>query len=339
MARGFPAMVARNGVPVRTPKSTGANAWFIRARLRTRHLLLLTAIGEEGNIYRAAELLDMSQPAASRLLRDLEEIIGTELFERLPRGVRANDYGKAVIRYSRLALDCLSEAAAEVDRLKAGHSGQVIIGTIPGPAIGFLPELIASVVKQNPRIQVSLHVDSSSRLLAELQEGRIDLMIGRLLDRASNSELSYERLAREPVCLAVRRAHRLIGQPGLALADLLQQPWILPPADCLLRQRFELLCRDSGLTPPSSIIEAASPPLVVRLLEETDHVSVLTRSVAAHYADCGRITILPVPIHCGLDPFGIILRKGALPSPAARLILDSLRSHAAEWRTPDECVA
>src|SRR5690606_22187725 len=94
--RGQGATNAQDGIP--------ATPWFIRARLRTRHLLLLTAIGEEGNIHKAAEMLNMSQSAASRLLSDLEEMIGWQLFDRLPRGVRANWYGKAVIRHARIAL-------------------------------------------------------------------------------------------------------------------------------------------------------------------------------------------------------------------------------------------
>ena len=107
--------------------------WFLRARLKTRHLMLLSAIGEEGNICRAAEMLSMSQPAASRLLRDLEEIIGADLFERQARGVKANWYGEALIRHSRNALSSLTEAATEIEALKAGRTGQVNIGSIAGP--------------------------------------------------------------------------------------------------------------------------------------------------------------------------------------------------------------
>jgi len=80
--------------------------WFIRARLKTRQLMLLTAICDEGNIHRAAEVLNMSQPAASKLLKDLEDMLGVSLFERQPRGMRPNWYGETMIRHAcRLGLE------------------------------------------------------------------------------------------------------------------------------------------------------------------------------------------------------------------------------------------
>src|SRR3954463_2950876 len=77
---------------------TTNSPWFIRARLKTRQLMLLTAICDEGNIHRAAEVLNMSQPAASKLLKDLEDMLGVSLFERQPRGMRPNWYGETMIR-------------------------------------------------------------------------------------------------------------------------------------------------------------------------------------------------------------------------------------------------
>src|SRR5687767_9923253 len=153
-----------------------ATPWFIRARLRTRHLRLLTAIGEEGNIQKAAELLNMSQSAASRQLSDLEDIIGCQLFDRLPRGVRANWFGMTVIRHARNALSSLNEAASEIELLKAGHSGQVTLGAISGPASSFIPRAVAQLAREHPRIRLRLQIDSSENLLKSLLAGEIDVM-------------------------------------------------------------------------------------------------------------------------------------------------------------------
>src|SRR5688572_12125827 len=109
--------------------------WFIRARLKTRQLLLLVALDEEGNIHRAAEVLNMTQPGASKLLKDLEDVLGVPLFERLPRGMRPTAYGEAMIRHSRTALASLNQAHDEVQELKAGRFGQVTVGAITTPGI------------------------------------------------------------------------------------------------------------------------------------------------------------------------------------------------------------
>src|SRR5688572_33511281 len=121
--------------------------WFLRARLKTRQLMLLIAIGDEGNIHRAAEILNMSQPAASKLLKDLEDVLGISLFERLPRGMRPTWYGETMIRHARIALSSLTLAGSELEALKTGRLGEVSVGAITSPALSLLPHAVAIVAQ------------------------------------------------------------------------------------------------------------------------------------------------------------------------------------------------
>ncbi len=304
--------------------------WFIRSRLRTRHLMLLIGIGEEGNIHRAAQMMNMSQPAASRLLSDLEDIIGAELFDRLPRGVRANWYGEAMIRHARMALASLSDAASEIDLLKAGQTGQVNVGAIAGPAIEFVPRAIAQVVRHNPMIRVQLQVQTSDHLLDALQDGKLDMMVGRLLDRHDKSSYEYARLAEESVCAAVRLDHPLLQRHDLDLRELADLPWIVPPVGSDLRNRFDLMFREAGLACPAQIIEAVSTMAITRLVEETDHLAVLAQDVAEYCAARKLIAIAPVQLACHMDPYGIVTRKGRLLSPSASMVYQAFASAAKE---------
>jgi DNA-binding transcriptional LysR family regulator len=305
-------------------------SWFIRARLRTRHLMLLAVIGEEGNIHKAAELMNMSQPAASRLLSDLEEIVGTPLFDRLPRGVKANWYGETLIRHARIALASLEEASTEIEEMKAGRAGHVNVGSISGPAIGLVPRAVANITRKHPMVKVHLQVDSSDRLLEYLQAGKLDMMVGRLLDRHDKTHYTYQKLADEPVCAAVRNGHPLLTQDCLDMEDLARANWIVPPAGSVLRHRFDLMFREAGFETPKQLIETVSPMVVTRLLEETDYVSVLACEVAQYYASCGLIAVLPITLSCNMDSFGVIMRKGWLLSPAARIVLEALEQSAVE---------
>src|SRR2546423_6804003 len=123
-------------VPTSTP-------WFWRPRLKTRQLMLLIAIGDEGNIHRAAEILSVSQPAASKLLKDLEDVLEVSLFERLPRGMRPTWYGEAMIRHARIALSSLTQAGSELAALKTGRFGEGRVGAIIGPSLWLLPQAVA----------------------------------------------------------------------------------------------------------------------------------------------------------------------------------------------------
>src|SRR5256885_6928038 len=134
--------------------TTSYSNWFIRARLKTRQLLLLQVLAEEGNIHRAAQVLSMTQPAASKLLKDLEDVLGVELFERLPRGMRPTWYGESMIRHARMALGSLNRARDEIEALRAGRFGQVSVGAITAPGMTLLPTAVAQVQAQHPTLRV-----------------------------------------------------------------------------------------------------------------------------------------------------------------------------------------
>ena len=302
--------------------------WFIRARLKTRQLMLLTAICDEGNIHRAAEVLNMSQPAASKLLKDLEDMLGVSLFERQPRGMRPNWYGETMIRHARIALSSLHEAGQEVDALKTGLSGHVSVGAITGPALSLIPQAVMMVSRENPRLRVELQVDSSNVLLEQLSQGKLDIMIGRLFERQDKAGLRYERLAEEPVCAAVRPGHPLLSVAGLDLEAVQSQPWIVPPVGSVLRHRFDLMFRESGKAPPSQLIETASLLFVTKMLQQTDFIAVMSSEVARYYAAYGMVSILPMQLSCAMDAFGIITRTDWLLSPAAHVLLRALKTAA-----------
>jgi hypothetical protein len=104
--------------------------WFLKARLKTRQLLLLIALDDYRNIHRAADELHMTQPAASKQIKDLEEMLDVKLFERLPRGMEPTIYGETMIRHARMALTSLALAHDDIVTLKAGLTGQVEVGVI-----------------------------------------------------------------------------------------------------------------------------------------------------------------------------------------------------------------
>src|SRR5690349_12631482 len=155
---------------------TTSTPWFVRARLKTRQLMLLVAIGDEGNIHRAAEILNVSQPSASKLLKDLEDVLGVLLFERLPRGMRPTWYGEAMIRHARIVLSSLTQAGNELSALKTGRFGEVSVGAIIGPALRLLPQAVANVAREHPGIRVQIAVESSDVLIERLRQSKLDIM-------------------------------------------------------------------------------------------------------------------------------------------------------------------
>jgi DNA-binding transcriptional LysR family regulator len=309
---------------------SSSSQWLLPARLRMRQLLLLATLGDEGNIHRAAEALHMSQPAASKLLKDLEDALDVPLFDRLPRGMSPTWYGEAMIRHARMALASLGEAREEVEALKAGRFGNASVGSITTAGISLLPGAIAMVKREYPSLHISMQIETSDVLLERLAQGKLDMIVARLFERHDKTNLRYEKLAEEPVSAIARRGHPLARAKKLKLAELVDAGWVVPPTGSVLRHRWELMFQEAGLDIPSNIVETTAILFITKLLQQTDFIAVVDRDLGAYYAEHGFVDVLPIQLSCSMDAFGIIRRTDRLLSPAARVLLQALRTSAAK---------
>ncbi len=302
--------------------------WFLRARLKTRQLLLLVALAEEGNIHRAAQVLNMTQPAASKLLKDLEDALEVSLFDRLPRGMRPTWYGETMIRHARMALTSLNQAHEELEAAKNGQFGQVNLGAITAPGLALLPPTVSLVKREHPNLQISLQIETSDVLIERLNQGKLDILVARLFAQHDKAELRYEMLTDEPVCAVARPGHPLLRVNALSLKDLAETGWIVSPSGSVLRHRFELMFQEEGIKAPTNVVDTASLLFITKMLQQSDMVSVVATDVARYYADHGLLAILPITLPCQMDAFGIITRRDRLLSPAAKVMLRALKTAA-----------
>ncbi|MBX3618937.1 MAG: LysR family transcriptional regulator [Rhizobacter sp.] len=307
---------------------TNYTHWFIRARLKTRQLLLLVALAEEGNIHRAAQVLNMTQPAASKLLKDLEDVLEVPLFERLPRGMRPTWYGETMIRHARVALASLNQAHDELESLKAGRFGQVTVGAITAPGLTLLPPAVALVKQEHPSLHVALQIETSDVLMERLAHGKLDMLVARLFAQHDKSDLRYEVLAEEPVSAITRPGHPLLSVANLTLRDVVGAGWIVSPTGSVLRHRFELMFQEEGLEPPVNMIDTSALLFTTKMLQQSDMIAVVATDVARYYASHGIVSILPMELPCHMDAFGLITRTDRLLSPAAKVMLKALKTTA-----------
>ena len=272
----------------------------------------------------------MTQPAASKQIKDLEEMLDVRLFERLPRGMEPTIYGETMIRHARMALTSLALAHDDIVALRAGLAGQVEVGVIMSPAMGLLPRAIARLKEQAPLLRIGVQVESSNVLLDKLQRGTLDFMIGRILEKDESTGLIYEELTEEPACAVVRPGHPLLENRQLELKDIADRPWILPPPGSILRHRFDMMFRRAGLAPPVNVVDTTALLLITALLQQTDSLHVMPQEVAQYYASLNVMRILPIELPCKMDAFGIIRQQDHLLSPGADLLLKAVRAAASE---------
>jgi len=305
--------------------------WFVRARLKNRHIPLLVALGDTGNLNRAAEGLGISQPAISKLLKELEDGLGVALFERHARGVVPTIYGETMIRQARRLQSTLDNAYSEVDALRQGQQGHVRIGTILTPCADLLPEVVSRAKRRFPNLEMTIRTGSSRDLMAILDDGELDFLVARFFANSQQHDLHFEPLAKEPL--------RICGRAGLvnsvlSRAQMNAADWVLPPTGSVLRQEFDALFQRVGMRPPTKVVNAENLLMVTTLVEKNDMLTVLPRDVLAHYARYGMLveievdSSIDIDLNQGLMAFGIITKDQRLLSPAAHNVLELLRDVA-----------
>ncbi|MFT4257699.1 MAG: LysR family transcriptional regulator [Pseudoxanthomonas sp.] len=302
--------------------------WFNVNRLKTRHLSLLLHLSEQRSVLRAAEAANMAQPAASKLLAEMESLLGVPLFERHARGVEPTVYGQVLIRRARSALSEISRVHDEIAALRSGRMGQAAIGTVVNPGTTLVPQAIAEVKRDFPDILVKVEMDYSRPLVARLLDGQLDIVVGRIMGPEGAAELDFEPLADEPHSVIVRADHPLAGRERIGHADLAGYGWIMPPEASVLRARLHAAFLEHGLTPPQNIVETASLPLIIHLLRHSDLLTALPVESVGPYLQTGQMRVLPIELGVRMEVFGIIRRRDRLLSPGAERVLAALRATA-----------
>jgi DNA-binding transcriptional LysR family regulator len=297
--------------------------------LKTRQLALLVRLDEERGLARAAAAAGLTQPAASKMLRQIESDLDVKLFDRHARGMAPTRYGEILIRHARRALSELGLASDEIVALKSGLSGKAAIGTALSPGTNLVPLAVLRLKQRHPDVITRVEILSGKTLVQELVRGELDMVVGRALDSAPGDELLYEPLAPgEPYAVIASAEHPLGRRRDLQLAQLVELPWILPPAGSVLRQRITEMLLQRGLSAPSNIVEADCLPMITSLLLHSDMLAVLPEGVVQAYCKGGILTVLARNLNLEMGAFGLITRRGHDLSPAAQLMVDALREQA-----------
>ncbi|EEH9651507.1 LysR family transcriptional regulator, partial [Salmonella enterica] len=240
-------------------------------RIRLRHLHTFVAVAQQGTLGRAAETLNLSQPALSKTLNELEQLTGTRLFERGRLGAQLTVPGEQFLTHAVKVLDALNTAGQALNR-KEDASGDVVrVGALPTAALGILPAAIGRFHQQQKSTSLQVATMNNTMLLAGLKSGEIDLGIGRMSDPELMGGLNYELLFLESLKLVVRPGHPLL-QETITLSRVMEWPVVVSPKGTVPRQNAEALLQSQGCKMPAGCIETLSASLSRQLTVDYDYV-------------------------------------------------------------------
>ena len=192
------------------------------SRLRLKQLRLLIALDEQGSLHKAAEQVAITQPGATKALNEIEAAFGMRLFNRTSQGLEANDLGRCAIRYARLIHTDLAHLREEMIGILQGQGGRISVGAVMG-AVPLLARSLERLRETQPELSVEVVEDTSARLLALIDQGRLDLAVCRTSVSPRPDAYEAQVLYGEILRVMANPAHPLAGAESQTPAELAAQ--------------------------------------------------------------------------------------------------------------------
>lgn len=298
----------------------------VAGTLRPRDMELVLAVHARKSITAAAAELGLTQPAASRALRDIEQLLRVHLFDRdRANGMTLTGAGALVLARARAMLADYRSLATELDAYREGVGARLRLGVIPfvsGPLIG---ELIAELTGERQRMSVALSEAPTTTLLEELRLERLDAAIARCSGPLPPG-LVQEALIRQTGCLLVHPQNPLVRRERIGLADLCEFEWLLPPEGTPTRAAVHAVFAKAMLAAPRATVEASSTKIIHLTLRANPRMLSVVPSDAGHDIQMlGGVRRMPFPVPLDMPPVGLVSAARHRDTPAVRNLRSALR--------------
>jgi len=303
----------------------------IGRRLRLRELFVFFTVAEHGSMAKAASKLGVSTPSVSEAIAGLENSLGVRLLDRSSKGVVTTSYGEAVLARGRAAFDELRQGIQDIESIADPHVGELRIGCPEPLASGFLLPVMERLTADYPRVKFQiLQTRQPSMELPELHERKVDLVLAPLLrDPAQGrlrDQLNAEVLFNDCFTLVVGEKSKWARRRRLQLADVINEPWIMPPLEALDAYFSTEGFTSAGI--PNCVITTLSHHVRVNLASSGRFITALPRSVLKVLGKRHSLRELPIKLPVPSYPVAIMTLRNRTVSPAVRLFVERARQVA-----------
>jgi DNA-binding transcriptional LysR family regulator len=306
-----------------SPRPLGARA---RPLLKVRDLYILSTVVEAGSMAKAAVQLSMAQPSISEAIANLEALLGVRLLDRSPRGVEPTIYARALLKRGRVVFDELGQAMRDIEFLADPMRGEVRLGSPESFSAGLVPAIIRQVLQRYP--QLVFHVVESNTAAGDfrqLRERNIDLMLGNLSGSPLDDDLNADVLFEESFFVVAGAQNPLARRRKIALAELVNEPWILGQPLNVVRLLVADAFRAINLEPPPVTVMTTSMHVRLHLLASGNYLTVFHGSLLRYNASRWFLKILPVDLGKQLS-VAIVTLKNRTLNPSTQLFIDHARA-------------
>ncbi|HEY7297901.1 MAG TPA: LysR family transcriptional regulator [Xanthobacteraceae bacterium] len=297
----------------------------IGRRLKLRDLNIFLVVAKERSMSRAAVALAMSQPAVSKSIADIEHTLRAPVFDRTPFGVEPTPYGRALMNRANAVFDELHHSVKDIEALLDPTTGEARIGATPPLAAAVVPAIMDKLSSQYPGISFQVIDGDVARLLPQLRDRSLDLVIGRSVSPVSDDDIESQVLFDDRLLVVTGARNKWNGRTRIPLRDLISEPWVLPSYDGVSGTLISETFRAAKVNPPKPKVTSSSFPATHFLLATGRFLCLLPETTIRLSAKHVRLKVLPVDLpHLRRSIFMITLKNRTL-SPATKLFIDCAR--------------
>jgi len=305
---------------------------FLARKLKLYQLVVFDQVVRDGSMLYAARTLNLTQPAVSKVIHELEGYFEGQLLIRGNRGVTTTELGELVLARTKPLLRELQALSDEANSFVSGTAGNVVVGSLISASKWLLPEAIKQLKKHTPSVMVSLKIGQMNQLFPELAVGDLDLVVSRVPDnwqsRTESRDLEVEVLYEETLSLVAGPNHPLHGKVAVTLDDMHAFPWVLPTRESLFRNTADRLFAEAGLSTPANVVESLSILTNLSLLADQQTICFMPTEIAQQFDGTGLLSILDFHSNIHFGAIGCFYPASGTLRPAARRFRESLENVA-----------
>lgn len=300
---------------------------MIDPRIKIRHLQCFVEVARLKSVNKAAAVLNITQPAVTKTMRELEEALSVALFDREGRSTKLTTLGEVFLQHASQTLTALALGLDAV--VEAQGAGEAVrIGALPTVCARIMPFAMQTFLAHKMAARVKIVTGDNAVLIEQLRLGELDVMVGRLASAEKMAGLSFEHLYSEQVVLVVRPGHPLLAEPDVILKKLPNYLVLMPNQNSIIRPFVDRLLLTWQLTHWPNQIETVSDVFGRSFIPGSDAVWIISEGVVAEDLASGKLMRLAVETSDTKGPVGITLRAGLVPSLAQNLLIQAIREAA-----------
>lgn len=303
---------------------------MINSRVKFRHLHTFVEVARQKSVVKAAEILNVSQPAVTKTIRELEEALGVSVFEREGRGIRITRYGEVFLRHAGAALTALRQGMDSVSQELFDAAPPVRVGALPTVSTRIMPRAMSAFLNEKTGSRVKIVTGDNAVLMEQLRVGDLDLVVGRLASPEKMTGLTFEHLYSEQVVFAVRAGHPLLETKQSIFEGFADYPILMPSRGSIIRPSVEQFLIANGVASLPTQVETVSDAFGRAFVRASDGIWIISAGVVAADIEDGTVATLPIDTSETRGPVGLTIRADATPSTPMAILMQTIRQAARE---------